>query len=67
MRRVEKHVEGNWEATEMKHLKPGDIFRMFEPDGSPVIQETKNDRLDQWMAKSRPFKNINGIWEIGVF
>lgn len=52
-----------WENIYFQHLKKGDIFRMFEPTGDPVIGN-KNDT--EFVADSDVYKNTNDIWQIDV-
>ena len=41
MRKIQRKLENGegWEDVKLKELTKGDIFRMFEPDGSPVKDE----------------------------
>lgn len=50
-----------WTETKMKDLKPGMIFKMYEPDGTPTIDK---DGCSVWMAESDPYVTGNGIWGI---
>lgn len=35
-RKVEKRINGVWGTTEFEQLLPGDVFRLFDADGTPV-------------------------------
>ncbi|QZT33676.1 hypothetical protein HUR95_15850 [Caldalkalibacillus thermarum TA2.A1] len=37
MRKIQRFESGVWSDTEPQQVKPGDIIRLFEPDGRPVI------------------------------
>lgn len=37
LRRVEVMESGDWVEREMRLVRKGDVFRMFEPDGSPIV------------------------------
>ena len=48
--------------TQMKHLRKGDVFRMFEPDGEEV---TDPDGTHTWTALETPFEK-DGVWGVEV-
>jgi hypothetical protein len=40
LRRVErKQADGTWQACRLADIRTGDVFRMWEPDGVPVVME----------------------------
>jgi hypothetical protein len=44
LRTVEKRVDGPfsfWQKCRIQHLRKGDIFQMFEPDGSGRVGDTE--------------------------
>jgi hypothetical protein len=60
--RVCEALRGNeWIDVRMSELKPGERFRMFDPDGSPVVD---NDNRCEWVVKGEPYRNENGIWTV---
>jgi len=59
LRRVEVLKKGNWIRCELSDLKKGNVFRMFESDGTPVAGGK------QFTALSDPYVD-NGIWTIKV-
>lgn len=54
---VEIDTEEGWVRAKMQDLKPGDVFRMKEPDGSTV--------LEKGVADSIPFY-IDNVWGIRI-
>ena len=48
----------NWEPVEFMELTSGDIFRMYEQDGEPVIDQKGHK---EWIATSKPYINKDGI------
>ncbi len=54
LRRIEvRAADGQWvEAVDMGVLEAGDTFRMFEPDGSPVVDR---GGFTVWVVEERPF------------
>lgn len=49
-RRIEALINGEWVPCDMGHLEAGDVFRMFEADGSAVID--LNGRT-QWTVEEQ--------------
>jgi hypothetical protein len=49
-----------WERRRLPLLQPGDVFRMFEPDGTPVHGGA------HFQAKDLPFINNNGQYTVDV-
>ena len=41
IRRIEVLKEGNWAEINFSDIKKGDVVRMFEPTGDPVLVENK--------------------------
>ena len=48
---VEIYKEGAWQETDFKYLKKGDIFRMFDAPGVPVVDP---DGATDWLCLSTP-------------
>ncbi|GGK22671.1 hypothetical protein GCM10010965_14460 [Caldalkalibacillus thermarum] len=46
MRKIQRFKSGRWLDTEPQQIKPGDIIRLFEPDGRPV-------RIPDWPKKGQ--------------
>lgn len=59
---VERLIKGNWEECKMYQLKIGQIFRMFEPTGEPVVGKFEDT---QWIVTSEPFK-LDGVWAVDI-
>lgn len=64
-RRVEKKTGGHWVVSSMQELVPGDVFRMFESTGEPVVWKGT-----EWKVTSDPYvcTNENDVetWGIDV-
>jgi len=56
-RQVQRKWGSRWRNTEMKALKKGMIFRLFEPDGTPVVYNEKTEFL---VVEDPNFNN--GVW-----
>jgi len=55
MRYVEFQLKGHWHAISFQSLRPGDIFRMFEEDGS-FVKNKDGDSV--FKATSRPYFDV---------
>jgi hypothetical protein len=65
IRRVERRVNHKkWEEVPFMELTSGCTFRMFESDGTPVVDEKGRS---QWTAACKPFKKPNGDLSINVY
>lgn len=62
-RKVEVFTGVSWEEIEFEHLKTGDMFRMFEPDGASV-EDDEGNRI--FIAVSEPFLTDENIWAVKV-
>lgn len=60
MRTVEKKENDSWIKVRMQELVPGDVFRMFEEDGTPVKWQADSE----WKAMNKPYLNDDNIWTI---
>ncbi len=61
-RQVEKMGYANhWVRCRMSSLVPGDVFRMFEPDGSPV---SSGSGRTEWTVTSVPEVNGDGVMQV---
>ncbi|MFB5758995.1 hypothetical protein [Paenibacillus medicaginis] len=52
-----------WQTIEFRELKQGDAFRMFEPNGEPVVD--MKGRCE-FLAMGKPYLNEDGIWQINT-
>lgn len=59
-RMVEVKSCNGWTRTEMKYLKPGDIFRMFDPDGTPVSDKKRGT---EFKVIDKPYFT-NNVWGV---
>lgn len=50
----------DWHTVSIRDLTPGDVFRVFEVDGSPV----ENNGESVFVATSYAYKNDAGKWVI---
>lgn len=53
---------GEWILTIFAELKTGDTFKMVEPDGESVV----NDSIDIFTATSDPSYNLDGVMSIEI-
>jgi hypothetical protein len=62
-RKCEVMIAGSgWNEVELKDLAIGDLFRMFEPDGSPVVFGGKKE----FFAASKPTYDENGMYSLEI-
>lgn len=61
MRRI-NHKE--WVETTLMDLTSGCTFRMYEPDGSPVVDKYGRN---EWVAASKPYIGADGEARIKVY
>jgi hypothetical protein len=52
-----------WILIDWKELKTADLFRVFEPDGTPVVG---SDGRDMFLAESDPHYNNESIGQINI-
>lgn len=52
MRRTEILYNGEWVEIPFDHLNAGDIFRLYEEDGTIVSNNIDNTNCDTWRATS---------------
>jgi hypothetical protein len=62
VRKVEILKSGEWKEVAFPDLKDGDIFRMFEPNGDPVISNV--DGTIHWKVAGEPYLNEENIWTV---
>lgn len=67
---VEKLIndeEGEWKEVRMRHLVPGDVFRMWRFDGTDwSLHEDKHERKE-WTVSSEPYTHPEyGVWTVQV-
>ncbi len=63
-RTVERYRDNNWEPVEFMELTSVDIFRIYEQDGKPVVDQ-KGRR--EWIAAGKPYINKYGIPTIRAY
>lgn len=51
----------SWENIDMKDVRCGDLIRMFEPDGNPVVGQGEFEGKTTFVATSDA-KLIEGVW-----
>jgi hypothetical protein len=63
---IEKFKNDDWQETKIKHLVPGDVFRMWMyVDGDWELYE--KDGETEFEAKSRPFLHPeHGLWTVST-
>lgn len=52
-----------WKSISFEQLRKGDVFRMFEPTGEPVLDGNKNNIF---YANSDPYLTEEGIYAISI-
>lgn len=64
IKRLEDHL---WVAIDPKLLMKGDIFKMFEEDGTPVTRVSNEDtEATIFTATSNSYLNLDGIWTVQI-
>lgn len=64
-RTVERRCrDGSWEPVEFMELTIGDVFRIYEQDGEPVVDQKGRK---EWVAAGKPYINKYGIPTIKVY
>lgn len=61
LRILEKKKNGKWIRCQMKELRKGDLFRMFEPDD---LERVRSGRRSVFKCLKDPKKIVGGIWSI---
>ena len=65
LRTVERRCgEDNWEPVEFMELTIGDVFRMYENTGEPVMDQKGRK---EWIAAGKPYINKDGIPAIKAY
>lgn len=65
LRVVELKQGGEWKRVKMMDLKIGDLFRMFNPDGEPVLW----DGCGEFIAGGQPYidETTAGRWGVMTY
>lgn len=63
LRKIEVLKNNKWQEINFEHLHKGDIFRMFESTGEPVV-DNKGNR--HFKAVSEPYMTPDGVLGIDV-
>lgn len=56
--RVEVNTDHGWIERPFEQIKKGDVFRMFEPDGKPVVNACGHT---EYKAETNAFNNAEGV------
>lgn len=59
---TQRKVNGLWEDIKFRELKDGDIFRLFEPDGTPVVDKD----IAVFTTTCDAFLNEDNIWTVNI-
>lgn len=62
-RKVMVSRNGTWKEIDFNELSKGDNFRLFEPSGESVSDQSGNEIF---YSTSEPYKNDDGIWTIEI-
>lgn len=63
-RKVEVYQNGGWVMCHPSEIKRGDLYRMYEPNGEPVLDE---DGIHQRIAQKDAYQNEDGIWTVQYY
>jgi hypothetical protein len=63
-RTAQKLINDSWTDIAFEDLRPGDIFRLFESTGEPVVDKEDGKATDTFKAIGEPFLNANNVWEV---
>ena len=68
LRKVEVFKGGGWSEIKFEELEVGDKYRMFEPDGSPVVvigDGGKYEGATEWVVLEGPYRRSkDGVWTV---
>jgi hypothetical protein len=53
LRTIQKKVNGKWVNVNYNEIEPGDVFRMFDPDGTPVVDDNRYGGKTEFTAASK--------------
>ncbi len=62
-RTVERLIKGTWLPCMLEDLHIGQVFRMFEPSGEPVVG--KHNSVE-WIVTGNPYLNEQNIWTVNI-
>ena len=61
-RKVEVFKDNEWLEIQFKELEVDNRFRMFEPDGSPVLGSAG---ITEWVVTKGPYRrDEDGVWTV---
>lgn len=61
-RRVEVLKDGEWRSdVDFMDMRPGDVFRLFKPDGTLVLD---NEGSDKFLVKKPPVVREDGVQSV---
>ena len=63
-RRVEILEDNEWKGIKFSELELGNVIRMFEPDGSPVVMKENDSTI--WEVVKAPYKGINDVLTVKI-
>jgi len=61
LRRCEVFAQGEWQERKFMELREGNVFRLFEVSGTPVIDE---DGTTDWKCVVDARQDDHGIWGV---
>jgi hypothetical protein len=59
-------VHGGWLRVEFKDLRKGDVFRLFEPNGKPDIEEDGRPQVCVALSDPEPAEGGEGVQNYGI-
>lgn len=60
---VEISEDGNWHKMNFSDIKFGMIFKLFEPDGKPVI---RSNNASIFAADTDAYQLEDGLWSVAL-
>lgn len=61
-RKVQKLTNNSWMDLPFEVFRPGDIYRLFESTGEPVVDSDENKSTTIFKVMGQPFLNANNVW-----
>ena len=62
-RKIEVSRDDKWVEVQMKDIRKGEKFRMFEPDGKPVVGQGEFKGKTVFKAEEDPYE-VDGTWGV---
>jgi len=63
-RTAQKLINDSWMDLPFEVLCPGDIYRLFESTGEPVINKDDGRSIIVFKVIGEPFLDANNVWRV---